>query len=167
MNTYFEKRQNKGWTWHSPCFDQFNELDYVLCDDRRSITNVEVLGRFVCDSDHRSVRATILLWMKRLKKSLAFSSQKRATVFDEKALQRAVGKAQWTTSGRTNERYEQVTATLTSCLEAVEVPKKKDPLAPHRRDQKKPSDAHQHERNTGERRTAPLTGQRGTHMREG
>ncbi|KAH7699433.1 protein F43G9.7 [Aphelenchoides avenae] len=126
MNTYFEKPKNKRWTWHSPSFDQFNELDYVLCDDRRSVTNVEVLGRFGCDSDHRPVRATLRLDAKRMKKSLVLSSQKRVSTFDEKTLKRAVSAAHWATSGRTNERYEQLTATLTSCLKAAEVPKKKE-----------------------------------------
>ncbi|KAH7670039.1 endonuclease-reverse transcriptase, partial [Aphelenchoides avenae] len=86
MTSYFEKPKNQRWTWHSPCFDQFNELDYILCDDRRSVSIVEVLSRLGCDSDHRPVRATLHLDVKRLKKSLALSSQKRASTFDKKTL---------------------------------------------------------------------------------
>ncbi|KAH7704683.1 reverse transcriptase [Aphelenchoides avenae] len=126
MTSYFEKPKNQRWTWHSPCFDQFNELDYILCDDRRSVSIVEVLSRLGCDSDHRPVRATLHLDVKRLKKSLALSSQKRASTFDKKTLKRAVKAAHWAMSGRTNERYDQLTTTLTSCLKAAEVPKKKE-----------------------------------------
>ena len=43
MNTYYKKKKNRRWTWRSPNFETFNEIDYVLVDKNNIVKNFEVL----------------------------------------------------------------------------------------------------------------------------
>ncbi|XP_037784641.1 craniofacial development protein 2-like [Penaeus monodon] len=52
-NTFYKKKQNRRWTWRSPDFETFNEIDYVLVDKSNIVKNTEVLNRVGIDSDHR------------------------------------------------------------------------------------------------------------------
>lgn len=49
----------------------------MLCDDRPSITNIEVLSRSEARSDHRIARATVELDMPRMKKHRALANKGR------------------------------------------------------------------------------------------
>ncbi|KAH7710334.1 reverse transcriptase [Aphelenchoides avenae] len=118
-NTFFEKPPNKRWTWRSPSFDLFCELDYVLCDDRSCVTNVEVLSRFGCSSDHRPVRATIRLDGKLMQKKLLLSSLTRAKKTNYSALKAEANATDWKVHGRINEQYEQLTEKLKRCMKAA------------------------------------------------
>ncbi|XP_037781428.1 craniofacial development protein 2-like [Penaeus monodon] len=51
-NTFYKKKQNRRWTWRSPDFETFNEIDYVLVDKSNIVKNTEVLNRVGIDSDH-------------------------------------------------------------------------------------------------------------------
>ncbi|KAI1700097.1 craniofacial development protein 2 [Ditylenchus destructor] len=59
-NTFFQKPLRKRWTWKSNLPTTANsEIDYVLCNRRKLITNIEHIDRLAVRSDHRMVRATI------------------------------------------------------------------------------------------------------------
>lgn len=61
MNTFFEKKANRRWTWISPNKTTKNEIDFILTDKPRSVTDVSVLNKFNTGSDHRLVRATFTI----------------------------------------------------------------------------------------------------------
>jgi len=58
-NTFFKKKPSRRWTWRSPDFETFNEIDYVLTDKLNIVTNIEILNKVNVDSDHRMVRCRI------------------------------------------------------------------------------------------------------------
>lgn len=61
MNTFFKKKESRRWTWLSPDQETKNEIDFIMINHHRLITNIEVLSKFKFSSDHRLVRATLLL----------------------------------------------------------------------------------------------------------
>ena len=73
MNTFFKKKPNKRWTWHSPNFENFNEIDYVLTDKSSIVRNIEVLNQVKVDSDHRMVRCKVKIDTKRERQKLFHS----------------------------------------------------------------------------------------------
>ncbi|KAG7308870.1 hypothetical protein JYU34_006132 [Plutella xylostella] len=60
MNTFFQKRASRKWTWISPDGRTKNQIDYILSSDKHIVTNVDVLSQFKTGSDHRLVRATLI-----------------------------------------------------------------------------------------------------------
>ena len=70
MNTFFKKKSNKRWIWHSPNFENFNEIDYVLTDKSSIVRNIEVLNQVNVDSDHRMVRCKVKIDTKRERQKL-------------------------------------------------------------------------------------------------
>ena len=54
MNTVFQKSQKRQWTWKSPDGGTFNQIDYVLCNVSRIISDVSVIGEKIIytGSDH-------------------------------------------------------------------------------------------------------------------
>ncbi|XP_063626633.1 uncharacterized protein LOC134798200 [Cydia splendana] len=61
MNTYFMKKSNRKWTWIAPNGRTKNEVDFILTNQKQSITNIEIINKIEFSSDHRLVRATWLL----------------------------------------------------------------------------------------------------------
>ncbi|KAI8427168.1 hypothetical protein MSG28_014781 [Choristoneura fumiferana] len=61
MNTFFKKRAERKWTWMSPDKNTRNEIDFILSNDPKRITNYEVLNKVMFSSDHRPLRATLNL----------------------------------------------------------------------------------------------------------
>ena len=61
MKTYFKKKNSKRWTWISPDQNTKNEIDLILSNNPKSVTNIEVLNNIKFPSDHRLLRATIML----------------------------------------------------------------------------------------------------------
>ncbi|KAH7676103.1 endonuclease-reverse transcriptase, partial [Aphelenchoides avenae] len=120
-NSFFDKPPEKRWTWRSPAFNLFCELDYVLCDERSCVTNVEVLSRFGCSSDHKPIRATIRLDGRMMQKKLLLSSLARVKKINFSALKTEAHATDWKTHGRINEQYEQVTEKLKQCMKAATV----------------------------------------------
>lgn len=57
MDTFFEKKENRQWTWQSPDGRTRNQIDYVISDNRGVIQNVIVINQLAMSSDHRMVRA--------------------------------------------------------------------------------------------------------------
>ncbi|GBP61537.1 Craniofacial development protein 2 [Eumeta japonica] len=60
INTCFKKKPNQKWTWRSPNGLHKNEIDYILTNQPRSFTNLEVLN-LNYPSDHRTIRGTVKL----------------------------------------------------------------------------------------------------------
>ncbi|CAH2101737.1 unnamed protein product [Euphydryas editha] len=61
MNSFFKKKESRRWTWLSPDLKTNNEIDFILINHHKLITNIEILSKFKFSSDHRLVRATLLL----------------------------------------------------------------------------------------------------------
>ncbi|XP_044760798.1 craniofacial development protein 2-like [Coccinella septempunctata] len=61
MNSFYYKKLQRRWTWKSPDGRTKNEIDYFITDKRHIFKDVTVLNRFAKSSDHRMVRATIVL----------------------------------------------------------------------------------------------------------
>ena len=73
MNTYYKKKKNRRWTWRSPNFETFNEIDYVLVDKNNIVKNFEVLNKVNVDSDHRMIRCKVQIDSKQERKRLFYS----------------------------------------------------------------------------------------------
>lgn len=65
MNTFFKKKEKKRWTWLSPNQKIKNEIDFIMTNKPRMITNIEVLNQVNFSSDHRLLRATLTLTQQR------------------------------------------------------------------------------------------------------
>ncbi|GBP80788.1 Craniofacial development protein 2 [Eumeta japonica] len=61
MNTYFKKDADRRWTWISPDQKTVNEIDYIMCNKPKQITNTEVLNNVPFPSDHRLLRSSFSL----------------------------------------------------------------------------------------------------------
>ncbi|XP_011167521.2 craniofacial development protein 2-like [Solenopsis invicta] len=57
MNTFFQKKPKRKWTWRSRGGAVRNEIDYILSSSKDICEDVSVLGRFDAGSVHRLVRA--------------------------------------------------------------------------------------------------------------
>ena len=43
MNTCFKEKVSRRWTWRSPNFETFNEIDYILFNHPQTITNIDTI----------------------------------------------------------------------------------------------------------------------------
>ncbi|KAG5334609.1 CFDP2 protein, partial [Acromyrmex charruanus] len=57
MNTFFQKKPQKKWTWRSPDVTVKNEINYIFSSNKNICSDVFVLNRSDTGSDHRLVRA--------------------------------------------------------------------------------------------------------------
>lgn len=64
MNTFFEKKLNRKWTWKSPDGATKNEIDFIISNCKRIIQDVSVLNNFTTGSDHRLIRARVKINVK-------------------------------------------------------------------------------------------------------
>ena len=58
MNTFFQKRKGRKWTWKSPNGATKNEIDFIIADKNNSVNNVTVINKVNIGSDHRMVGCT-------------------------------------------------------------------------------------------------------------
>ena len=58
-NTWFEKAEDRYWTWESPNGETHNMIDYIICDNKRLLMDVGVITKVDVGSDHRFVRAKV------------------------------------------------------------------------------------------------------------
>ena len=58
-NTFFEKNKNRYWTWESPKGEHKNQIDFILCSEKTTIEDCEVITKVDVGSDHRMVRARL------------------------------------------------------------------------------------------------------------
>ena len=61
MNTQFQKKAGRRWTWRSPDGNTRNEIDYTMTDKPSMVTDVTVINRVNIGSDHRMVMGSITL----------------------------------------------------------------------------------------------------------
>lgn len=59
MNSYFKKRPAQKWTWQHPNGTTFNEIDFIMTNRHKNISNIEIINNLNFYTDHRMVRATI------------------------------------------------------------------------------------------------------------
>ena len=84
LNTYFKKKTKNKWTWLSPDGNYKNEIDFILSNRPHIFQNIDVLN-INYPSDHRPVRATIMLQC--LKKSRSqYKNQCAALKNEEKII---------------------------------------------------------------------------------
>ena len=57
--TFYEKRNEKKWTWISPNREVKNEIDHFLTSDLTIVKDISVISKFEFPSDHRICRASI------------------------------------------------------------------------------------------------------------
>ena len=55
MNTQFQKKTGRRWTWRSPDGNTKSEIDYIMNDKPSMVTDVTVINRVNIGSDHRMV----------------------------------------------------------------------------------------------------------------
>ena len=61
MNTQFQKKAGRRWTWRSPDGNTKNEIDYIMTDKPSMIIDVTVINRVNIGSDHRMEMGSITL----------------------------------------------------------------------------------------------------------
>ena len=59
MNTQFQKKAGRRWTWRSPDGHTKHEIDYIMTDKASMVTDVTVINRINIGSDHRMVMGSI------------------------------------------------------------------------------------------------------------
>ncbi|XP_044759008.1 craniofacial development protein 2-like [Coccinella septempunctata] len=76
MNSFFYKKLNRRWTWKSPDGRTKNEIDYIITDNKNTVKDVSVLNKFFTGSDHRIVRAKIVLNLKKERRNMITKSER-------------------------------------------------------------------------------------------
>lgn len=61
MNSFFPGKPQRKWTWASADGRTKNEIDFIISNQKSIVKNVTVLNRFTTGSDHRMVRAKVVL----------------------------------------------------------------------------------------------------------
>ena len=61
MNTQFQKKAGRIWTWRSPDGNTKKEIDYIMTDKPSTVTDVTVINRVNIGSDHRMVMGSLTL----------------------------------------------------------------------------------------------------------
>lgn len=91
MNTFFKKPEQRKWTWASPDGNTRNEIDFIITDKKQTIQDVTVLNRVSVGSDHRMVRATITLNLRKERRKLQNTKNKKwNTVANKEEYQRTI-----------------------------------------------------------------------------
>ena len=60
MNTQFQKKAGRIWTWRSPDGNTRNEIDYIMTDKPSMVTDVTVINRVNIGSDHRMISGSTI-----------------------------------------------------------------------------------------------------------
>lgn len=116
MNTFFQKHPDKRWTFESTNAAKSRyEIDFGLCTDRLMVTNIEFLSRLNIGSDHRPVRHTLNVAMKKKRPPVIKSSR----LLNEDLLQQSIAAKDWTTNGSLTRKFEKIQRQLTACIEDV------------------------------------------------
>ena len=59
MNSVFQKRAGRKWTWRSPNEETKNEIDFIITDNFNIVKDVTVINKVNIGSDHRMVASRI------------------------------------------------------------------------------------------------------------
>lgn len=60
LNTFFKKHFNRKWTWISPKGIK-DERDFILSNNKNNFLNIEIVNKLDFNSDHRLLRAKLLV----------------------------------------------------------------------------------------------------------
>jgi len=52
MNSFFQKKKYRRWTWKSLNGRTRNEIDYFIADRKYILRDINVLNKFAITSDH-------------------------------------------------------------------------------------------------------------------
>ncbi|XP_057335067.1 uncharacterized protein LOC130673870 [Microplitis mediator] len=84
INTMFKIKPKNRWTWISPDKNTRNEIDYIMTMKHHMISKYEVQPSFSFGSDHRLLRATILLnSTKKSRRNFSNTSTKLKTLAEQ------------------------------------------------------------------------------------
>ena len=61
MNTRFQKKAGRRWTWRIPGGRAKNEIDYIMSDRPSMVTDVTVINRINIGSDYGMVMGSVTL----------------------------------------------------------------------------------------------------------
>ena len=123
-NTFFQKPPNKRWTFESTNTNKSrHEIDFGLCTDRLIVTNVEFLSRLDIGSDHRPVRFTLNIAIKKQRPQMTKSSRN----LNVDILQRSIAEKDWMTSGSLTTKLDKIQQQLTTCIKAASMKKLQRP----------------------------------------
>ncbi|CAG5024203.1 unnamed protein product [Parnassius apollo] len=64
MNSFFQKRPHRKWTWSSPDGSTKNEIEFIMTTRRQLFSDILVIARVKTGSDDRMVRRTLNLNVK-------------------------------------------------------------------------------------------------------
>lgn len=112
MNTFFKKRSGKRWTWSCKGPNSAiikNEIDYIMCNCKRLVKNVETIGKSYFDifSDHRPVRATLQIDQKLEGKIRAISNHiKKPEELDKYMFRTSIDNTNWNITGNIDDDYQ-------------------------------------------------------------
>ncbi|GBP25976.1 LINE-1 retrotransposable element ORF2 protein [Eumeta japonica] len=59
LNTFYNRKSSRKWTWISPNGLYKNEVDFIMSNNSKVIKNLSVIDQLNFNSDHRMVRATL------------------------------------------------------------------------------------------------------------
>ena len=82
MNTQFQKKAGRRWTWRSPDGHTRNEIDYIMTDTPIMVTDVTVINRVNIGSDHRMVMSSVTLNTRAERRNL-LNKNTRKRVYNE------------------------------------------------------------------------------------
>ncbi|CAG4945202.1 unnamed protein product [Parnassius apollo] len=85
MNSFFQKRPHRKWTWSSPDGSTKNEIDFIMTTRRQLFSDVSVIARVKTGSDHRMVRGTLNLNVKLERSRLMKSTLRPPSCSDPKS----------------------------------------------------------------------------------
>lgn len=61
MKSFLKKAPHRKWTWASPDGVTKNQIDLIISNMKNIVQDVTVLNKFSIGSDHRAVRAKIVI----------------------------------------------------------------------------------------------------------
>ena len=78
MNSYFNKKSSRKWTWISPNGKVKNEIDFIITNKPKLFTDVGAINQLEFNTDHRMLRGTLSTTY--VKKSRKFLTSTRGIV---------------------------------------------------------------------------------------
>ena len=123
-NSFFEKREDRRWTWESPNGTTHAEIDHILTNRKWCLFDTAVVPGFCTGSDHRLLRAKIRFSHK-LEKKCSHRPRTKQVVYDEDVLKKVLSSYDWQIREDPTEDYELLVDGLKKCAKLASVPQSK------------------------------------------
>lgn len=128
INTFYNKRGKRKWTWRSPNGQYKNEIDFILSKHPYSFQNIETLS-INFTSDHRPLRAKISL-SKPVKTRTKYVNKQNSTLKTEEEIQiykenlvtQLTPLLQAENNVTVQDYYDELTKTITASLQVARTP---------------------------------------------